>query len=243
MSVEILPAIDLRGGRAVRLYQGDYARETVYSDDPAGIARRFAAEGATWLHVVDLDGARSGEAAHAEVVKTLARDAGLCVELGGGIRSDADIERALGWGVERVIVGTAAAENPDWFAAAVRRHPGRLVAGVDVKDGKVATRGWIADSGVELDAFIARINEIAPAALVFTEISRDGAMRGPDLAALRHVLERSRVPVIASGGISSLADIAAVAALAATGPLFGIITGRAIYEGAFSVREAVDALR
>ena len=243
MTVDIFPAIDLRGGNAVRLYQGDYNQETVYGNDPVGIAERFAHEGAKWLHVVDLDGARDGAGKNGELIRTIAEKTGLQVQVGGGIRGDADIERVLAWGVARVVIGTAAAENPDWFAAAVKTFPGRLVAGVDVKDGKVATRGWITDSGVELADFVARINEIAPAALVFTEISRDGAMQGPDLMALKNVLSASTVPVVASGGISSLSDIRSVVGLAKFGPLAGIITGTAIYEKAFSVGEAIHALR
>lgn len=243
MSIDILPAIDLRGGNAVRLYQGDYDQETVYGNDPAGIAQQFAHEGAKWIHVVDLDGAKDGAGKNGEIVQAIVAKAGVQVQLGGGIRSDADIERVLGWGVARVVVGTAAAENPAWFAEAVKRFAGKLVAGVDVKEGKVATRGWIQDSGVELEAFIARINDIGPAALVFTEISRDGAMQGPDLIALKKVLSLSKVPVIASGGISSLSDLRAVKGLTKAGPLGGIITGTAIYEKAFSVTEAINAVR
>lgn len=243
MSIDILPAIDLRGGNAVRLYQGDYDQETVYGSDPAAIAKQFAHEGAKWIHVVDLDGARDGAGKNGQIVQAIVATAGVRVQLGGGIRSDADIERVLAWGVSRVVVGTAAAENPSWFAQAVQRFAGKLVAAIDVKNGKVATRGWITDSGFELETFVARINEINPAALVFTEISRDGAMQGPDLLALKKVLSLSKVPVIASGGISSLSDLRAVKSLAKVGPLCGIITGTAIYEKAFTVTEAINAVR
>lgn len=243
MSIEFLPAIDLRHGKAVRLYQGDYTQETVYADDPVAIARQFAREGACWIHVVDLDAAKDGTSDHGELIAAIIRESGLRVELGGGVRSDADIDRVLSWGAERIVVGTAAAENPDWFADAIGRYPGHLVAGVDVRDGEVATRGWIESSGVSLDAFVDWINDAGPAGIVFTEISRDGAMQGPDLDGLRRVLRRSRVPVVASGGISKLDDLREVAALGAVGPLFGIISGRAIYEGAFTVADGVRVLQ
>ncbi len=241
--IPILPAIDLRGGNAVRLYQGDFDQETVYDQDPVGIARRFESEGASWIHVVDLDGARSGQTVHRNEIETICQQTGLNVEVGGGLRSDAQVEALLDAGVARVVIGTAAVENPDWFAGLVERFPGKIAAGVDARQGLVATHGWESDGGIRVESLVNQMNTVRPAALIFTEIQRDGAMQGPDLNALQDILERAEVPVIASGGISSLDDIANVLDLARHGNLGGIIVGRAVYENAFTVRQAVDLAR
>ncbi len=239
----LYPAIDMRGGRAVRLLQGDFARETVYGEDIPAQAAQFADAGAEWVHLVDLDGARDGLPVHGEAIAAVAASGRLRVELGGGIRSDDDVTRTLGYGVERIVLGTAAVERPDWVADLVLRYPGRIAIGMDARQGRIATRGWETLSDATVEAFIDRWNEVGPAALIFTEISRDGAMSGPDLGALRQVLERSRVPVIASGGVHALADLEALAGLADAGPLDGVIVGRALYERAFDVAAALTVLR
>lgn len=238
----LYPAIDMRGGKAVRLLQGDFARETVYADDIPAQAGRFADAGASWVHLVDLDGARDGVPVHGDAIAAVAASGRLRVELGGGIRSDEDVERTLGYGVERIVLGTAAVERPDWVAGLVERHPGRIAIGMDARQGRIATRGWETLSDATVEAFLDRWNEIGPAAIIFTEISRDGAMSGPDLGALRRVLERARMPVIASGGVHALDDLVALAALADAGPLDGVIVGRALYERAFDVTTALAVL-
>lgn len=243
MSLTLLPAIDLRGGRAVRLLQGDYTRETVYADDPVAVAEQFAAAGANWLHLIDLDGARDGLMANATWIAKIAQLGLQQVELGGGLRSDDDVARAVEeWGVARVVLGTAAVENPDWAAAAIARWPGRVAVGLDARGEAVATRGWRADGGRSLTEMLHWCNEVQPAALIFTEIARDGAMQGPDLDALARVLAMAQVPVIASGGVQRLDDLAAIAALADRGPLAGVIVGRAIYEGKLDVRAGIELL-
>lgn len=242
MTLTLYPAIDLRGGRAVRLLQGDFARETVYGDDPVALAEGFADAGAQWVHLVDLDGARDGVPVHGEIIAAVAKRGRLRVELGGGIRSDDDVARVLDYGVERIVLGTAAVERPDWVASLVARHPGRIAVGMDARGGYVATRGWETLSEQTVEGFVADWNAIGPAALIFTEISRDGAMQGPDLEALRAVLQQADMPVVASGGVHALADLAALAGLAGDGPLDGVIVGRALYEGAFDVAGALAAL-
>lgn len=242
MTLTLYPAIDMRGGKAVRLLQGDFGRETVYGDDIPAQAARFAAAGARWVHLVDLDGARGGLPVHGEAIAAVAAAGSLRVELGGGIRNDEDVARTLAYGVERIVLGTAAVERPDWVAGLVERYPGRIAIGMDARGGRIATRGWETLSDLTVDAFLDRWNEVGPAAIIFTEISRDGAMSGPDLDALRHVLERSRVPVVASGGVRALSDLKALASLADAGPLDGVIVGRALYEGAFDVATALATL-
>ena len=244
--LEILPAIDLRGGKCVRLRQGDYARETVFGDDPAAVAAGFVAAGATRLHVVDLDAAKSGERTNAEAVRAIVAAAGAVpVQLGGGVRDDAAIDRALNdLGVDRAIVGTAAAKRPDWFAAAARVRPGRLVLGLDYRGGVAATAGWTESSGTPAIELAERFAGLPLAAAVCTEIADDGMMAGISDSALETLatLADLGLPVIASGGVSSAADVRKVAALRAEHPnVIGAIVGRAIYEGVLTVEDAIEA--
>ena len=252
MTVELYPAIDLRDGRAVRLLRGDYAAETVYSDDPVAVARSFESAGARWIHVVDLDAARSGEAGNLEVVAAIARSVGCEVETGGGVRSVEAAERLIDAGVARVVIGTAAVEQPDLVAELADRYPGRVAVGLDARGRSVAVKGWTETTGADLVDLAEQFEDQGVAALIVTEIGRDGTMAGPDLDQLRAVLETTAVDVIASGGVGTLDDIRALAGLTAARvgvspgkqdrSLAGIIVGRALYEGRFTVEEALACL-
>ena len=245
---ELYPAIDLRGGRAVRLLRGDYAAETVYSDDPVAVARSFEAAGARWIHVVDLDAARSGEAGNLEFVAAIARSVGCEVETGGGVRSVEAAERLIDAGVARVVIGTAAVERPELVAELADRYPGRVAVGLDARGRQVAVKGWTETTDLDLVDLAEQFEDAGVAALIVTEIGRDGTMAGPDLDQLGAVLEATSIDVIASGGVGTLDDIRALAALKAANPnggsrtLAGIIVGRAIYEGRFTVEEAMACL-
>jgi phosphoribosylformimino-5-aminoimidazole carboxamide ribotide isomerase len=243
VSLTLYPAIDLRAGRAVRLHQGDFAAETVYDDDPVAVARAFAAAGIEWLHVVDLDAARTGEPANLAKVEAIAAAVPCRVQAGGGVRSLAAAGALLAAGADRVVVGTAAVEQPSLVEDLCRRHPGAVAVGLDARGREVAVRGWARDAGLDLVALATRFADVGVGALVVTEIHRDGTMEGPSLDQLRSVLEATSVPVIASGGVGSLADLDALDALEAAGRrLDGVIAGRAIYEGRFTVGEALARL-
>ncbi len=243
MTLELFPAIDIRAGRVVRLARGDYDAETVYGDDPVAVAQTFAAEGARWIHVVDLDAARTGEPVNRSVigdVATAVASSGVSVQSGGGVRSD-DAAQAL-WdaGVARVVVGTAAIEDPDLVNRLVARNPTGCAIGLDARDGMVAVRGWRESSGLDIAEVLDRVAGVA--AVIVTEISRDGMLEGPDVHGLGEVLARTEVPVIASGGVSSIDDLRALAGLERDGRhLAGAIVGRALYEGRLTVREGVAA--
>ena len=243
--LEILPAIDLRGGRCVRLRQGDYDRETVFGDDPAAVAAGFAAAGATRLHVVDLDAARTGARTNADAIRGIVEAAGTVpVQLGGGVRDDAAIDRALELGVDRTVVGSAAAKDPDWFATACEARPGKLVLGLDYRGGELATDGWTQGSGVPAVDLARRFAGLPVAAAVCTDIADDGMMAGISDAALAALMQFAALglPVIASGGVCSVGDIQKVAALRAENPhVVGAIVGRALYEGALTVEAAIAA--
>jgi phosphoribosylformimino-5-aminoimidazole carboxamide ribotide isomerase len=247
---ELYPAIDLRGGRAVRLLRGDYAAETVYSDDPVAVARSFDAAGAGWIHVVDLDAARSGEAGNLEFVAAIVRSVRCEVETGGGVRSVEAAERLIDAGVARVVIGTAAVERPELVTELAARYPGRVAVGLDARGRQVAVKGWTETTDADLVDLAKRFEGEGVSALIVTEIGRDGTMAGPDLDQLGAVLEATSIDVIASGGVGTLDDIRALAGLRAGtgGPngasrsLAGIIVGRAIYEGRFTVEEALRCL-
>ena len=238
MAVDLYPAIALRGGRVVRLAQGDYSRETAYGDDPVSVADGFATDGAPWVHVVDLDAARSGGPVNRPIIAAIAaRLAGRArVQTGGGVRSLADVEALREAGVARVVMGSAAVADPGIVAAAADVID--VAVGLDHRSGRVAVHGWTEDSGASLDDALTWFPRAA--AFVVTDISRDGMLGGPDLDGLRTAVARASAPVIASGGVSSLDDLTALARLAGLG---GIITGRAVYEGRFTVRDALSRLR
>jgi phosphoribosylformimino-5-aminoimidazole carboxamide ribotide isomerase len=240
--MDLYPAIDLRAGRCVRLEQGDYERETVYGSDPVAVADGFAAAGATWIHVVDLDAARSGQPENAEVIAAIsAAVAGrACVQAGGGVRSEAAAAALAEAGVTRVVIGTAAMEDPRLVARVAARQ--RAAVGLDARAGEIAVRGWREAGGVRLLDSLAWFADAGVDAFVVTEIGRDGMLAGPDLDGLAAVLERTAVPVIASGGVASLDDLTALAALERSGRcLAGAITGKALYAGRFTLAAALDA--
>lgn len=236
----LYPAIDLKGGRCVRLLRGDMASATVFGDDPAAQARAFAEAGAEWLHIVDLDGAFAGAPANAAAVTAILAAVTIPCQLGGGIRDRAAIDAWLDRGVARVILGTVAVEDPSLVHEAARACPGRIAVGLDTRGGKVATRGWATDSGLGMTDLAKRFEDAGIAALIHTDIDRDGAMSGPNVAATATLARAVTIPVIASGGVSSLADLAA---LKATGVIAGAIAGRALYEGAFDLAPALATLR
>ncbi|MGH9192664.1 MAG: 1-(5-phosphoribosyl)-5-[(5-phosphoribosylamino)methylideneamino]imidazole-4-carboxamide isomerase [Acidimicrobiales bacterium] len=241
--MDLYPAIDLRHGRCVRLYQGDYARETVYADDPVAQARAFAAEGAPWVHVVDLDAARTGNPRNYDLVAAVAAAVDVPVQCGGGVRDDAAADALLERGVQRVVVGTAALERPDWVRSLAGRCPGRVAVGLDARGRDLAVRGWVQGSGHDLVDVARRFEDAGVAALVVTDIRRDGTLSGPALDQLAAALEATSVDVIASGGVGTLADLRTLSVLEVEGRrLAGTIIGRALYEGAFRVSEAITTL-
>jgi phosphoribosylformimino-5-aminoimidazole carboxamide ribotide isomerase len=235
--MQIWPAIDLRGGKCVRLKQGDYQRETVYGDDPAAMARRWVSDGATRLHLVDLDGARDGSGANLAAVEAILSAIDVPCELGGGVREEAIISRLLQMGLEKLIVGTKALKEPDWFRAMCQKFPKRLALGIDARDGMVATDGWLETSSLPaLD--LARQFATEPlAAIIYTDIARDGMLQGPNLSAMKEMRDAVDVPVIASGGVTSRDDVYQLARVG----MHGAIIGRAIYEGTLQLSEALVA--
>ena len=237
----LYPAIDLKDGACVRLRRGDMADATVYNRDPAAQARAFAAAGFAWLHVVDLDGAVAGAARNQPAVRAILAAAKLPVQLGGGIR---DLEAIEGWlaaGVARVILGTAAVERPALVAEASRRHPGRIAVGIDARAGRIATRGWTHTTGTRAIDLARKLADAGAAAFIYTDIERDGVLAGPNLDATAALAEAVETPVIASGGVGSLADLRALAALESVG-VAGVICGRALYDGRIEPGAALAAM-
>ena len=237
----LYPAIDIRGGRAVRLIQGDYERERSYDDDPAVAARRWADAGAPWLHVVDLDGARAGEPVNLAHVRRIVAAVGVPVQLGGGLRDSKKVEEAISSGVERVVLGTAAVRDPEMAGAIASAHEKRVVVSVDARSGKVAAQGWTESSDLSTVDVIAALSEQGVRRFVYTPVEVDGLMEGPDLDSLREVADATEGEVIYSGGVGSLEDLRALAELGIDN-LGGVIVGRALYEGRFTVGEARAAL-
>ena len=238
MSFIVWPAIDLKGGQIVRLAEGDMARATVYGDDPAAQARLFAEQGADHLHVVDLDGAFAGRAVNAAAVEAIVAAFPGKVQLGGGIRDRAAIDRWLALGVDRVVIGTAALEDPELVRGAARDLPGRIVVGVDARDGMVATRGWADVSDVAVADLAARFADAGVASLLFTDVGRDGLLRGCNVAATLRLARHTQIPVIASGGVASLGDILDLSRHRSDG-IEGVITGRALYDGRIKLADAL----
>lgn len=240
--MDLHPAIDLRAGRCVRLVEGDFGRETVYGDDPVEVAGRFAEAGARWIHVVDLDAARTGEAVNRPVVARIAAalsDAGVQVQTGGGVRSLDDAGQLIDAGVARVVIGTAAVENPALVADAARRWPGQVAVGLDHRGGEVRLRGWTEGAGRKVTDLVPAAVDAGASAVIVTDISRDGRLAGPDVEGLAALVAATAAPVIASGGVASIAD---VERLAAVKGLVGVIAGRAIYEGRLDVARALAVL-
>ncbi len=242
MSLDLYPAIDLRNGNCVRLYQGDYAQETIYGDDPVSQARLFADAGAPWIHVVDLDAAKSGEPVNRAVVAAIAAAVDVPVQTGGGVRSVEAARALFASGVERVVIGTAALEDPQLVHTLAKDH--RVAVGLDVRGTDVAVHGWTEGSGRHIHDVASEFAELGVDALIVTQIQVDGTMEGPDLAGLGDLLEHTEIDVIASGGVGTLEHLSALTGLERLGRQpTGVIVGRAIYEGSFTVQQAIDALK
>ncbi|MEM9707989.1 MAG: 1-(5-phosphoribosyl)-5-[(5-phosphoribosylamino)methylideneamino]imidazole-4-carboxamide isomerase [Pseudomonadota bacterium] len=235
----LYPAIDLKDGQCVRLVRGDMEAATVFSKAPASQACKFEGAGAPWLHLVDLNGAFEGHPVNAEAVSDILEAVSIPVQLGGGIRDMATIERWLKTGIARVILGTVAVEEPELVKEASRNFPGRIAVGLDARDGKIATRGWAETTRVAATDLAKQAEDAGVAALIYTDIDRDGAMEGPNIAATEALAHSVDIPVIASGGIARLDDLIA---LQNTGVVAGAISGRALYDGAIDLKEALEAL-
>jgi phosphoribosylformimino-5-aminoimidazole carboxamide ribotide isomerase len=241
MPLEIVPSIDLRGGQVVRLKQGDYARQINYDVNPVETARSFAEAGAAWMHIVDLDGAKQGRPVQTELISQVIAGCGLKVEVGGGVRSTADIRQLLDAGAARVVVGTKALEDWAWFGALAHdeEFDRKLVLALDAKEGMVATRGWTETSTRRALDVAAEVTDWPLAAILYTDVSKDGMLQGPNLNHTRALAEAGREPVIASGGVGSLEHIRELYQL----PIWGAIVGRSLYEGTLDLREAIRVAR
>jgi phosphoribosylformimino-5-aminoimidazole carboxamide ribotide isomerase len=237
--VILIPAVDILGGRPVRLLRGEYDRVTRYGDSPLDAALRWKEAGARWLHVVDLDAARSGEAVNAEAVRSVVQESGLRVQVGGGLRTEADVERVLGYGAKRAVLGTAAVEDPELLRALCKRYPGRIVVALDARHGEVTTRGWLEGSGRGLHEMALQAQEAGAARILFTAIEVDGGLGGPDIAAIQGLVSVVEVPVIASGGVGSVEHLEALERTGAE----AVIVGRALYEGTVPPRAVLDYSR
>ena len=235
----IYPAIDLYGGKAVRLYKGDYAQMTVYNDDPVAVAKDFAAKGAVWIHLVDLEGAKSGTTPNFDTVTAIKKQTGLRCEIGGGIRSMDTIEKYLSAGIDRVILGTAAVTEPGFVEAAVAKYGDRIAVGIDIKDGFVAIKGWTVKSEENAMDFTGKMEKIGVKTMICTDISKDGAMEGTNHGLYRELSEKFRMNIIASGGVSSLEDVQRLAKL----NIHGAIVGKAYYTGAIDLAQAIEVAK
>ncbi len=233
--MRIWPAIDLRGGKCVRLQQGDYNRETVFNDNPADVARHWVDEGADCLHLVDLDGARDGKLINGEVIEAIVNSVDVTFQLGGGIRDEAAIQRLLDLGLDRLVVGTQALKNPDWFREMASRYPGKLVLGIDARNGMVATDGWLETSETSAIEMAKQFESEPVAAIVYTDIAKDGMMAGPNLEAMREMQQAVALPVVASGGVTTSDDAHRLSEI----PMDGAIIGRALYEGTIKLSEVL----
>lgn len=240
--MEIWPAIDLRGGKCVRLQQGDYARETVFGDDPAAMARHWVSQGAQRLHLVDLDGARDGKSGNRASISAILAAVTVPCQVGGGVRDEAVVADLLGLGVARVIVGTQALKDPEWFRAMCRKFPGRVALGIDARNGMVATAGWLETSHTPALDLARQFASEPVAALIFTDIAKDGMLAGANVPAMAEMQRAMAalsppIPVIASGGVTTVEDVRNLAAV----PMAGAIVGRAIYEGRLTLADALAA--
>ncbi len=237
----LYPAIDLKDGNAVRLYKGDMEQATVFNEDPAAQARAFVEAGCEWLHLVDLNGAFAGEPVNAAPVEAILRECKVPAQLGGGIRDLATIERWLSKGLSRVILGTIAVENPDLVRQAAREFEGHVAVGIDARNGRVATKGWAEETNVMVTDLAKSFEDAGVAAIIYTDINRDGAMQGPNVESTADLARAVSIPVIASGGVSSLQDLRNLKNCGA--PLNGAISGRALYDGAIDLAEALAVLK
>lgn len=239
--MEVIPAIDLLDGNCVRLYQGDYAQSEIFNDNPVTVARNWEEQGATRLHVVDLDGAKAGKSSNLAAIEAIVTAISIPVQVGGGIRDREGLVRLLELGVQRGILGTVAVEKPELVTQLCQEFPQQVVVGIDARNGKVATRGWLETSEVQATELAQRMAQAGAAAIIYTDIHRDGTMSGPNMEALRELANSIEIPVIASGGVSSLTDLLSLLALEPIG-VTGAIVGKAIYTGDVNLQEAVQAV-
>ena len=239
--MEVIPAIDLLAGQCVRLYQGDYERSQVFNNNPVEVARNWVAQGATRLHIVDLDGAKQGQPVNLPVIEAIVRAVSVPVQVGGGLRSGDRLASLLSLGVDRAIIGTVAVEQPQLVREFCQEFPGQIVVGIDARNGKVATRGWLETSEVAAVDLARDMAAQGAAAIIYTDIHRDGMLTGPNLEALRALAAEVDIPIIASGGISSLTDLLSLLALEPAG-VTGVIVGRALYTGDVVLSEALQAI-
>jgi phosphoribosylformimino-5-aminoimidazole carboxamide ribotide isomerase len=234
----IIPAVDIRGGKCVRLHQGDYGKETVYGEDPAAMAQRWIDQGAQFLHLVDLDGARDGSPRNKNVIRAIAQKTSIPLEVGGGIRNLQTVDEYLSGGIQRVILGTAAYRDPEFLAKACQRWPGRVAVDIAAKNGKAAISGWTQETEVWAADLARQCEQIGASLIVYTDVLRDGTQKGINLAATRALAQALTIPVIASGGVSTVQDILALKPLEKDG-VTGVIIGRALYAGSLLLREAI----
>ena len=239
--MDVIPAIDLLEGRCVRLFQGDYEKSQVFNENPVEVAKRWETEGATRLHLVDLDGAKAGKPENWQAIKAIVDAVDLPIQVGGGLRDADRVSALFDLGVQYAILGTAAVENPDLVGQLSGRFPGRIIVGIDARDGRVATRGWLETSEVMAVDLAQRMEDQGAAAIVYTDIKRDGTMKGPNLEALRDLATAIKTPVVASGGVSSISDLMSLLALVTVG-VSGVIVGKALYTGDVVLKDAIRAI-
>jgi len=238
----IIPAIDLKDGRCVRLFQGEMDKETIYFDDPVEAAQHWVAEGATFIHIVDLNGAVDGQPVHTKEIAAICRQTGLSVELGGGLRSIEAVEAALSLGVTRVVIGTAAYDNAEFLRALCKKFPGKIVVGIDARQGKVAVKGWKETTAMDAVEFAKRCAGDGASRIIYTDISRDGTREGVNIEETLKIVRAVKIPIIASGGVATLDDIRSLLPLEKEG-VEAVIIGRALYAGAVSLKDAIQAGR
>ncbi|TFI52358.1 1-(5-phosphoribosyl)-5-[(5-phosphoribosylamino)methylideneamino]imidazole-4-carboxamide isomerase [Mastigocladus laminosus UU774] len=239
--MEVIPAIDLLEGRCVRLYQGDYDRSQVFSENPVDVAKQWVEQGATRLHLVDLDGAKVGKLVNLDAIEAIAQSVSVPIEVGGGLRTRESVQHLFNLDVQWAILGTVAVEQPQLVQQLCQEFPEKIIIGIDARNGKVATRGWLETSEVLATQLAVQMQELGAAAVIYTDIHRDGTLTGPNLDALRELAAAINIPVIASGGVSSMTDLLSLLALEPQG-VTGVIVGRALYTGDISVSEAVRAV-
>ncbi len=237
--MNIFPAIDIIDGKAVRLFKGDYNKKTVYNDSPLSVAKGFEKAGASYLHLVDLDGAKSGDTPNYEIIKSIAQNTSLKIEIGGGIRSEEVIKRYLDAGVMRVILGTIAIENPDFTAEMTAKYKDAIAVGIDISDGFVATRGWTDITKVSCDEMFASMEKIGVKTVICTDISKDGAMMGTNLKLYKELKSKYNIDIVASGGVSSIEDVMALKEM----DIYGAILGKALYVGAVDLTKAIEVAK
>ncbi|MBD2728509.1 1-(5-phosphoribosyl)-5-[(5-phosphoribosylamino)methylideneamino]imidazole-4-carboxamide isomerase [Nostoc sp. FACHB-892] len=239
--MDVIPAIDLLEGRCVRLYQGDYDRSQVFSDNPADVAKQWVDQGATRLHIVDLDGAKAGKVVNLGAIEAIAHAVSVPIEIGGGLRDRTSVQQVFNLGIQWAILGTIAVEQPQLVQELCQEFPEQIIIGIDARNGRVATRGWLETSEVLATQLAVQMQELGAAAIIYTDIHRDGTLIGPNLEALRELAAVISIPIIASGGVSSVTDLLSLLALEPQG-VTGVIVGRALYTGDILLREALRAI-